>query len=177
MIEWNKLDKDEKDKFDQMAILDYNRYQNEMSDLLQFGYFNMADGTKSCDQVKTSSKKRKEVVEAEENQVADKKSLKKRVAPRQMEKDEGLTGSSTSKRNRGDKQQRAQESPTKDLASVRPKSPKSKPKSCSPPKSPSAKSPVISRPKSPKATSTSSRPKSPKPNASKNEKNLKASSK
>lgn len=62
MIEWQKLGKDEKEKFDQMAILDYDRYQNEMSDLLQFGYFNMADGTKSCDQVKTSSKKRKEVV-------------------------------------------------------------------------------------------------------------------
>lgn len=55
---WNKMSDDEKKPFDKMHEEDVKRYEKQLKELKDKGYFIMADGTKSSDHV-VASKKRK----------------------------------------------------------------------------------------------------------------------
>lgn len=50
--QWNKLDDKERQKFEKLALKDKERYEQNVKDLLNLGYFMMPDGTKSSEHKK-----------------------------------------------------------------------------------------------------------------------------
>lgn len=57
---WNNLSDQKKKRFEVLADKDKIRYEKEFKDLMTIGYFIMADGAKSSDQLNTKKMKKHE---------------------------------------------------------------------------------------------------------------------